>query len=272
MANWKGKRAQAEEGGEDGSLTQGVWAATLLGAIAFYTVIPLPTRWRLEFQGIARWVVIVGLLIGAVLGGLDAGLAQMGMPIWVRSGVVVMGGIALTGGLHLDGAMDTADGLAVLDPQRRLHVMADSHTGAFGVMAAIAILLLKTVALAHLTTHRWLMLMLVAGWGRWGQLVAIVWYPYLKATGKGALHKAALRSRWEAVPSLLLLLGLSAGLGWVGHQWTVAGAVAIGGSTIAILTGAYFDRQLGGHTGDTYGAVVEWTEALLLCGLTSLPL
>jgi len=27
---------------------------------------------------------------------------------------------------------------------------------------------------------------------------------------------------------------------------------------------------LGGHTGDTYGAVVEWTEALLLCLLAAL--
>jgi len=34
------------------------------------------------------------------------------------------------------------------------------------------------------------------------------------------------------------------------------------------LTGFWFYRQLGGHTGDTYGAVVEWTEALLLCLLT----
>ncbi len=37
-----------------------------------------------------------------------------------------------------------------------------------------------------------------------------------------------------------------------------------------LLLGAWFNRKLGGHTGDTYGAVVEWTEALLLCVLTGL--
>jgi adenosylcobinamide-GDP ribazoletransferase len=33
---------------------------------------------------------------------------------------------------------------------------------------------------------------------------------------------------------------------------------------------AWFARKLGGHTGDTYGAVVEWTEALFLVVGTAL--
>jgi adenosylcobinamide-GDP ribazoletransferase len=38
---------------------------------------------------------------------------------------------------------------------------------------------------------------------------------------------------------------------------------------IALLIPAWFNHQLGGHTGDTYGAVVEWTEALFLVLLTA---
>jgi adenosylcobinamide-GDP ribazoletransferase len=44
--------------------------------------------------------------------------------------------------------------------------------------------------------------------------------------------------------------------------------MVIVGGAIAIFTGAWFNHQLGGHTGDTYGAVVEWNEALFLCVLT----
>jgi adenosylcobinamide-GDP ribazoletransferase len=40
--------------------------------------------------------------------------------------------------------------------------------------------------------------------------------------------------------------------------------------SISWLTGAWFARQLGGHTGDTYGAIVEWTEALSLCAIAYL--
>jgi adenosylcobinamide-GDP ribazoletransferase len=146
--------------------------------------------------------------------------------------------------------------------------MADSRTGAFGVMAAIALLLLKTAALTDLTSDRWLALLTVAGWGRWGQLLAILRYPYLKPAGKGAFHKAAIRSGWDGVPGLLVLFSLSLVYWRLGYAWLPIAAINMGGFAIATLTGAWFDRQLGGHTGDTYGAVVEWTEALLLCWLT----
>lgn len=243
----------------------------LAAAIAFYTCLPVPVSWTLEFRGIARFAPFVGVGIGAILGILDLLLQLLGMPSLTRSAIVTIAWIGITGGLHLDGAIDTADGLAVPDPQRRLQVMADSVTGAFGVMAAIALVLLKTAALTDLDVHRWIILMAAAGWGRWGQLVAIARYPYLKATGKGAFHKDSMDSPWDLLPGFLLLLGLS-GVQLLLHPqgWIVAVGMATGGSAIAILTGAWFDRKLGGHTGDTYGAVVEWTEALLLCLLVGL--
>ena len=243
-----------------------------MGTIAFYTTLPIPHTWRLDFEGIARWATGVGLAIGGLLALLDAGLHALGLPVLVRSALVVLGWIAITGGLHLDGAMDTADGLAV-EPSRRLQVMADSHSGAFGVITAIALVLLKTVALTELPSDRGFAVMVAAGWGRWGQLVAIVRDPYLKPEGKGALHKAAVRSPWDAVPSLVLMLGFN-GLylsqHWIQHQTPgLTGLIALGGGLmIALGVGLWFQRQLGGQTGDTYGAIVEWTEALLLVSLT----
>lgn len=244
----------------------------LVAAIAFYTCIPIPNAGKLDFQNVARLAPLVGLLIGGVLGIFDDFIHRtVGMPLLTRSVLVVVGWIAITGGLHLDGAMDTADGLAVQNPQRRLQVMADSATGAFGAMAAIAILLLKTAALTDLSSSRWLGLMAACGWGRWGQQVAIAIYPYLKPTGKGAFHKAAIRSYRDLLPGLLLLLSLSALQILLGRDGMIfAIGMAVSGSAIAYLTGAWLNYQLGGHTGDTYGAVVEWTEALFLCLLTVL--
>ncbi|HEY9809473.1 MAG TPA: adenosylcobinamide-GDP ribazoletransferase [Halomicronema sp.] len=239
-------------------------------AIAFYTCLPLPQAVTLEFRGIARFAPLIGVLLGGILGFLDAGLQQLGMPLLTRSALVVVAWIAITGGLHLDGVMDSADGLAVLDPQKRLKVMADSLTGAYGAMAAIALLLLKTVALHDLGSSRVLALMAAAGWGRWGQLVAITRYAYLKPTGKGAFHKDG-TGAWDLLPGLVILLVLSGvQIFFYKSQWLVGVGMALGGGAIAILTGAWFNYKLGGHTGDTYGAVVEWTEALLLCLLVGL--
>ncbi len=243
------------------------------------------------------------------MAGLDYGLHRLGMPPLARSAVLVTGWVAITGGLHLDGAIDAADGLAVPDASRRLTVMSESTVGAFGVINAVILLLLKTAMLTAILTSLdaaisvptsaptsvptsvpssapiglWLMLPLAAGWGRWSQQVAIACFPYVKPTGKGAFHKAAMPSVWDLVPALLLLLGLAVlplgltlgglGLGPSGHL-AFSGHLAptdllqtgqfIAGAGVAIGVAVWFGRQFGGHTGDTYGAVVEWTEALIL--------
>lgn len=243
----------------------------IAASIAFYTCLPVPLSWTLEFRGIARFAPLIGVAIGSLIGLLDAGLQLLEMPILTRSALVVVTWIWITGGLHLDGVMDMADGLGVSDPQRRLQVMADSVTGAFGTMAAIAIVLLKTAALSDLTEYRALAIVAAAGWGRWGQLVAIIRYPYLKATGKGAIHKEEIYTPIDLLPGLVLLLSLSLLQGILApERWLLAVGMATGGSAVAIFKGAWINYKIGGHTGDTYGAVVEWTETLLLCLLTTL--
>ncbi|QQE64651.1 adenosylcobinamide-GDP ribazoletransferase [Leptolyngbya sp. BL0902] len=242
------------------------WWAQLGGALLFYTILPLPRWWVPQFEGIAALAPWVGLGLGLGLSSVDWTLETLGLTTLFRSALVVGLWLWLTGGLHLDGAMDTADGLAVQDPDRRLAVMADSHSGAFGVMVAIAILGLKTLALAELALGRPGSLVLAALGGRWGQVVAIARYPYLKATGKGAFHKPHLRLPWGVLEGVLAS-GLAV-MTWIWiwpNQRFLALGTGAGALVLALLVGAWFQRRLGGHTGDTYGATVEWTEVLVLC-------
>lgn len=244
---------------------------SFFGAITFYTIIPIPVSWELEFSRIARWAPLIGVLLGGILGLMDGGLFYLGIPILTRSAMVVAFWLVLTGGLHLDGVIDTADGLAVMDAQKRLEVMKDSLTGAFGVMAGVILLLLKTSALSDMGGYRCLVLMGAAGWGRWGQVVAIARYDYLRATGKGAFHKESLRLPEDVLLGLMVLLGLNGVCILVepGKLWLWL-AVLFSGCLVGIVTGIWFNWRLGGHTGDTYGAVVEWTEAIYLCLLTAI--
>ena len=240
------------------------------GAVVFYTCLPLPAWLPLSFTRIAQWATGIGVAIGALLGLADYGLGLLHMPVLPRSALVVALWVGLTGGLHLDGAMDAADGLAVMEPERRLEVMADSRSGAFGGMVAVIILLLKVCALSCIPAHRPLILMLAAAWGRWGQMVAIATYPYLKPNGKGAFHQPSLQLPWDFIPGILVLTVLS------GFQaltfplsWTVL--TTISAALLSAGIGRWFNSQLNGMTGDIYGAIVEWTEALLLCVLTLPP-
>jgi adenosylcobinamide-GDP ribazoletransferase len=244
---------------------------SLLAAWAFYTHLPAPQKTELDFSRIARWAPPVGLLLGGILSLIDGGLAELSMPLLTRSTLVVLLWLALTGGLHLDGAMDSADGLAVTNPQRRLAVMADSNTGAFGVMSAVAILLLKIAGLTAIGSDRWMLLLVLPAWGRWAQVLAVVLYPYLKAEGKGAMHSQGV----VPLPDLggsLLAIGLVAALQIYSYPADLHWILAIHGCGLVLSypIGHYFAQKLGGHTGDTYGATVEWVEAIGLV-ILSLP-
>lgn len=240
------------------------WASAI-----FYTSIPLPYINDLDFTQVAHFAPLIGLILGGILGLVDIVSNYLNIPVLTRSALVVVIWIVMTGGLHLDGAMDTADGLAVGDKARRLEVMTDSATGAFGAMAVVALVLLKTAALSDVQENKIIVLMAACGWGRWGQQLAIAKYPYLKPSGKGLLHKQAIRDYKDLLPGGILLIGLSGLQIYIDQSHLfVAMAIAVCGIVIAGATGAWFNYKLGGHTGDTYGAVVEWTEALFLCVMT----
>ena len=243
---------------------------SLASGVIFYTVVPLPSKWTNNWSRIARWCPVLGLLIGLLLAAVAKLIELLGIPPLTHNALIVVLWVAITGGLHLDGAMDTADGLSVTNPERRLEVMKDSSTGAFGAIAAIIILLLKTVTLSEMSLPLWLVLLSTAGWARWGQVGAIAFYPYLRETGKGSFHKENLCLPQDILLGLIILLGLSSLWFTVEYLsfWQV-GLIVLGNMAITLLTGYWFKRQLGGHTGDTYGAVVEWSEVLILCLLTT---
>jgi adenosylcobinamide-GDP ribazoletransferase len=166
--------------------------------------------------------------------------------------------LVLTGGLHMDGAMDTADGLGA--GERMLEAMRDSRVGASGAQALAVLLLLKAGALASLDGNAPWALVWAALWGRMAPLLAVAWFPYLHPRGSAGFH----RQHWaglqaETRPGLLagaglVVLGLSQGHAPLG----------LVGVLPALLVPGWLGRRLGGHSGDSYGACVEWTEALAL--------
>ena len=238
------------------------WLQDLAGAWIFYPVLPswpgIPPR----FERIARFAPWMGLLIGSLQALLWA-LLQGHVPLLAQVCLVLAAGLVLTGGLHMDGAMDTADGLAA--GERLLEAMQDSRVGASGAQALALLLLLKAGALAALESAAPLALVWAALWGRMAPLLAVAWFPYLHPRGSAGFH----RRHWagllrEAMPGLLAvgaLLVLCLAKGW--------SLLGLAGALPALLVPGWLGRRLGGHSGDSYGACVEWTEmlALLISGL-----
>ncbi|MEB3270607.1 MAG: adenosylcobinamide-GDP ribazoletransferase [Synechococcus sp.] len=242
------------------------WLRDLSGAWIFYSVLPAWPGLTPRFERIARFAP----WIGAVLGGLQAllwALLEGHVPLFAQVCLVLAAGLLLSGGLHMDGAMDTADGLAAGD-ERLLEAMADSRVGAGGVQALAVLLLLRAAALASLGSAAVLPLTWAAVWGRLAPLIAMARFPYLRPQGSAAFHRrhwAGLRR--ELRPGLLLLV-LLGGLSW---QLRAPPAVSLG-ILPALAVPLWLGRRLGGHSGDSYGACVEWSETLALLLMAAIAL
>ena len=236
------------------------WLSDLAGAWIFYTVLPAWLWPQPSFQRIARFAPLMGLLIGALQGLLWIGLSRLGWPLAACAPCVVALGIQLSGGLHHDGLIDTADGLGA-PAERRLEAMEDSRVGASGVLALVMVLLLQVGALIQLGGQAPLGLCLAAFWARVAPLWAMARFDYLRADGTAAFHRDHGRPLWDALPALLVVVVLA---GWVGPTPLVLGGV------VAILVAQSLGRRLGGHTGDSYGAVLVLTEMITLLGLALL--
>lgn len=239
----------------------------LWAALVFYTCLPLGKR-PLPFERIARWLPLVGLVVGIFLCLLH-GLARNWFSPAMAALVTVLGWSVLTGGLHLDGLMDTADGWACgKSLERRLKVMAESTVGAYAVLAALGVLAAKTIALTDLAGQAVLPLLVASVLSRWGQVVAIGAYPYLRAAGKGRFHKDYMDWPRDGLTSTVWVVAVAVVLGFEFPVRLVVLTVLVG-FLVAWLCGWWIAREFGGHTGDTYGAVVEVSEAvtLVLCTL-----
>ena len=266
------------------------WLRDWAGAWVFYSVLPAWPFIAPRFERIARFAPLVGLVLGglqAVVWGLTAGW----LPLAAQVALVLVLAVVLTGGLHLDGAMDTADGLGA--GPRALEAMKDSRVGAAGVQALLVVLLLRGAGLLCLADGPPfaaplavpLAMVWAAFWARVSPLVAMQYFPYLRQQGSAGFH----RQHWQGLakelrPVLLALLVLGAvlGLGVVflgaglrgppGPGLGLWGALVLGGAlgvVPAVVVPLWLGRRLGGHSGDSYGACVEWSEALalLLMGL-----
>ncbi len=248
----------------------------MLLALSFLTTLPVPRR-PAALAGLGRaaaWFPFVGLILGLLL---TAGylLFNYLFPPLLAAALLVTLWAALTGGLHLDGLADCGDGLlAALPPERRLDIMRDPRTGAFGVISLILFLLLKVLVVASLPAA----LLVAAPRLDWS---AAAWFP------AGPLIVAPVVARYLLLPAARQPTARPGGLGAelsaqlrpsaiLAASLTVLVVALLGGprAILAVLAArlvaALIFRaaraRLGGLTGDVFGLTVELTElTVLLC-------
>jgi len=197
--------------------------------------------------------------LGLVLFGLDY-LLGLFLPSILINVLLVIALVILTGALHLDGFIDTCDGLSVKSSiSDKLKVISDSRVGGFGVVGGCCLILAKFASLVALPQQlRASALILMPILSRWGMVYAISIFPLAKKEGMGWAVKQ--RANWKgmAVATVFSLV-----IALVLLKWWGAGLLAALG-LILLVVSKYLCSRFGGLTGDTYGAINEFAEVVVL--------
>lgn len=251
------------------SAPRNLWGPlTPLGeALRFLTILPLPGLVSAAEGGMGPALAcfpLAGLVIGVLLSGVGwlAGLLWNGS---VQAVLIVVAWAIVTAGLHLDGVSDTFDAvLSWRSRERKLEIMKDSRIGALGALALVSILLLKC-ALIGAAGPAWApAIWLAPVLARAAQLHGMFWFPPARPDGMGQSVKAQMRLDHVLVGSVVAAVLAVA----IGQLRGVIALALVAGTTYALCR--WWVRDLGGLTGDTYGALAEICEVVALAAMSAL--
>lgn len=207
---------------------------------------------------------MLGLLLGGAAFSLSSLLPSAGiyLPQHVAAALLLALSVLLSGGLQSDGFMDTVDGIfSGRSKERMLEIMKDSRVGANGVTAFGLLLILKWSLIMDIpATDLPAALFVMPVLGRFAMVIGITLFPYARPEGIGKAFADFANKK-----ALLIAFGLSTLL--------IAAALPLSAKAVSCIaitvTGAYavshyITALLDGLTGDSYGALTEITEILVL--------
>ena len=226
------------------------------------TIIPIPYCREYPPENLGKSIgffPVVGIFLGAGLLGLDL-LLRLFLPLMLVNILLLVVLLILTGALHLDGFIDTCDGLAIRGlPPARLEAMHDSRVGAFGVIGGCLMLLAQFASLmslpSGLRTNAFLLMPVLS---RWAMVYAICAFPSAKKEGMGWQVKQG--ATWKG---MAIATGISSVIALVSLRWwglALLAALAL----IVFVFARFLCSRLGGLSGDSYGAINEFTQLAVL--------
>ncbi len=235
----------------------------LLFAFGFLTIIPGLGRIEVDAEDMGKSSVffpIVGLMLGAFvyLIGVIAVLSPLTRSIFINIFIILF-----TRGLHTDGVIDTFDGFLSgrCTGDEILSIMKDSRMGALGFVGTFFLYILKIAILyeilLHIPYHQQSLLLLPTVMSRGG--VAFYSFLFPAASDGSSLGKSFASGvrLHHVLGSFLLTELISIRLGAPLSFFLPAFIILFW-----FLWGLVCRRKIGGITGDTIGAGVEFSESL----------
>jgi len=237
----------------------------LLLAVQFYTRLPVPAWAGYSDELLNKATIyfpLVGWLVGSVAAGVFAGASFLFRNAEVALLLSIVASILLTGAFHEDGFADVCDGFGGGWTQDKiLAIMKDSRLGTYGatglgLLLAGKFLVLRGLPPAAVTPA----LLLAHPLSRATALTCIFSHRYARANEDSKAKPVAKKmSAVELATGLLLgALPLLAYAAWL-HR-PVLLLVLLPLAVVKTILARYFQRWIGGYTGDCLGAIQQAAE------------
>jgi adenosylcobinamide-GDP ribazoletransferase len=175
--------------------------------------------------------------------------------------------ILLTGGIHLDGWMDASDAyFSYQDKEKRLEIMKDPRTGAFGVISIIVLLSCRLFFIDELITNihleTYILITALPFFSKSVMGTMLLTVKTAKNEGLGYLFQTAATAKTLWIYPFYLIVFLCAAI-YLGNGFISIGCLTLAAMICYLLCRRNASKWFGGITGDVLGATVEGTECIL---------
>ncbi|MDE2469937.1 MAG: adenosylcobinamide-GDP ribazoletransferase [Bradyrhizobium sp.] len=244
------------------------WISDVSLAVALLTRIPVrhPDDAMSDRMARAqRAFPLVGAMIGLAVGLVDRCLLAIGIPQLAAAALALGAGAALTGALHEDGLADVGDGFGgSRDRDEKLAIMRDSRLGTYGALVLMTGFVARLAALASLPTAAIIPALVAAhALARAAIPVLAATMPFARDDGLGKLA-----GRPDAT-SVIIAVGIGVVIALLCLPAANAVLAVLVTATAAAVVTTLASRQIGGVTGDVFGAVEQVAETAVLLMLAA---
>ena len=227
---------------------------------------PLPKATKEDWGRIAPYFVLIGFILGFILYFFIKIFAFLHLPIMFSSLLTLLLWNLITGSLHLDGLMDTFDGINCQDENRKVDAMRDSRIGAFGAIAGIFILLFKLITLCTLLLNKLFFIIIVSL--PLARLLTVYSFTFLAQNQKSGISSsmllAGIKKPFDFLINIFIFSLIFLFCIFYFHLKLFSVFFVIISAFLSLVWSYWLDKHFKGHTGDTFGALIELSEVTVL--------
>ena len=227
---------------------------------------PLPKATKEDWGRIAPYFTLIGFILGFILYFFSTVFVNFKLPVLFSSLLVLLIWILITGGLHMDGLMDTFDGIGCQDKNRKLEAMKDSRIGAFGAIGGIFVILFKLITLCTILVNKLFFVIVISL--ALSRFIAVYSFTFLSKNKDSGISSSLLLSGIKKpddflVNIILLIITSFLFISFAHLKFFYFFFILIC-FFICLIWTYWLNNHFKGHTGDTFGALIELSETTIL--------